>query len=100
SDHVRPAARPPPGRSLMRAAVLTGAHTFEVGDVPDPTPREGELVLQVRACGICGSDLKAHKSMPAGTVMGHEFCGDVVAVGPRTEGGWRERALVGGAATR
>jgi (R,R)-butanediol dehydrogenase/meso-butanediol dehydrogenase/diacetyl reductase len=78
----------------MRAAVLTGAHTFEVGDVPDPTPREGELVLQVRACGICGSDLKAHKSMPAGTVMGHEFCGDVVAVGPGTEGGWREGTLV------
>jgi 2-desacetyl-2-hydroxyethyl bacteriochlorophyllide A dehydrogenase len=78
----------------MRAAVLTDAHTFEVEDVPEPTPREGELVLEVRACGICGSDLKAHKSMPAGTVMGHEFCGEIVAVGAGTDGGWREGQLV------
>jgi (R,R)-butanediol dehydrogenase/meso-butanediol dehydrogenase/diacetyl reductase len=72
----------------VRAAVLNAEHTFDVEDVPDPTPGPGELVLRVLACGICGSDLKAHTMLPSGTVLGHEFCGDVVAVGSEVEG-WR-----------
>jgi (R,R)-butanediol dehydrogenase/meso-butanediol dehydrogenase/diacetyl reductase len=74
----------------MRAAVLNDAHDLEVAEVPDPFPGPGELVLRVTACGICGSDLKLRPAMPAGLVMGHEFCGDVVAVGGGTEGDWRE----------
>ena len=45
-------------------------------------PGPGDLVVRVEACGICGSDLKAHGHMPGGIVMGHEFCGEVVAVTP------------------
>jgi D-arabinose 1-dehydrogenase-like Zn-dependent alcohol dehydrogenase len=41
----------------MRAAILNDDHHLEVGEVPDPAPGPGELVLQVTACGICGSDL-------------------------------------------
>ena len=41
------------------------------------------------ACGICGSDLKMRPSMPAGLVMGHEFCGDIVALGSDVAPGWR-----------
>jgi 2-desacetyl-2-hydroxyethyl bacteriochlorophyllide A dehydrogenase len=78
----------------MRAAVLNDDHTFDVGDVADPTPGERELVLQVRACGICGSDLKSHTMMPPGSVLGHEFCGDVVAVGSAARDRWREGQLV------
>ncbi len=74
----------------MRAAILTGDHTFQVADVPDPSPAKGELILRVSASGICGSDLKAYKAMPAGSVLGHEFCGEIAAVGPGTEGSWRE----------
>jgi len=74
----------------MRAAVLNDQHTFDLVDLPDPTPGPGELVLEVRACGICGSDLKAHSFFPAGTLLGHEFCGEVVAVGADTAGAWRE----------
>ncbi len=44
----------------MRAAVLTEDHTFVVDTLPDPVPRSGELVLTVRSCGICGSDLKSY----------------------------------------
>jgi (R,R)-butanediol dehydrogenase / meso-butanediol dehydrogenase / diacetyl reductase len=74
----------------MRAAVLTEKHTFEVADVPDPSPEPDELVLRVIACGICGSDLKAHTMLPAGSVLGHEFCGEVVAIGADGVGTWRE----------
>jgi (R,R)-butanediol dehydrogenase/meso-butanediol dehydrogenase/diacetyl reductase len=74
----------------MRAAVLTEQHTFEVAEVPDPSPEPDELVLRVNACGICGSDLKAHTMLPAGAVLGHEFCGEVVAVGADSREKWRE----------
>jgi (R,R)-butanediol dehydrogenase/meso-butanediol dehydrogenase/diacetyl reductase len=42
----------------------------------------------VRDCGICGSDLHAVKSMPPGTVFGHEFSGEVAAVGEGVSG-WK-----------
>jgi (R,R)-butanediol dehydrogenase / meso-butanediol dehydrogenase / diacetyl reductase len=78
----------------VRAAVLTGDHVFEISQVPDPVPGEGELVLRVTASGICGSDLKAFKRMPAGSIMGHEFCGEIAAIGPQVDGSWREGDLV------
>lgn len=74
----------------MRAAVLNDARDLVVTEVPDPTPGAGELVLAVTACGICGSDLKLRSHMPAGLVMGHEFCGEVVAVGREAASDWRE----------
>lgn len=77
----------------MRAAVLTDAHDFEVVDIPDPTPGPADMVLRVEACGICGSDLKAHAFMPAGAVLGHEYCGEVVALGGEVAG-WREGDVV------
>lgn len=72
----------------MRAAVVNEAHSFDIVEVPDPAPGAGELVLRVHACGICGSDLKAVANMRVGLVMGHEFCGEVVAVGAGAEA-WR-----------
>jgi (R,R)-butanediol dehydrogenase / meso-butanediol dehydrogenase / diacetyl reductase len=74
----------------MRAAVSAGGG-FELATLPDPVPGSGELLVRVAACGLCGSDLKARGVFPDGTVMGHEFGGEVVAVGPDTEG-WRDGA--------
>ena len=74
----------------MRAAVIGADASFSVETLDDPTPGPGELVLRVTGCGICGSDLKARPAMPAGTVMGHELCGEVVAVGPAPPTRWRE----------
>jgi (R,R)-butanediol dehydrogenase / meso-butanediol dehydrogenase / diacetyl reductase len=65
----------------MRAAALKESGGFEVVQVDDPTPGAGELVLRVHACGICGSDLKSYRHFPTGAVLGHEFCGEVVALG-------------------
>ncbi len=79
----------------MRAGVVTDTGAIEVETVADPQPGPGQLVLRVTSCGICGSDLKSRPAMPHGTVMGHEFCGQVVAVGEPTDGPapshpWRE----------
>jgi (R,R)-butanediol dehydrogenase/meso-butanediol dehydrogenase/diacetyl reductase len=73
----------------MRAAVLTDDHRLEPAEVPDPAPGPGELLLRVEACGICGSDLKVRSLMPSGYVMGHEFCGEIVAVGRDIGDEWR-----------
>ena len=81
----------------MRAACfLEPGSPMRIEELPDPAPGPGEIVLAVRGCGICGSDLHATElpgRVPAGTVMGHEFAGEIVAVGegatgPR--GPWRE----------
>jgi 2-desacetyl-2-hydroxyethyl bacteriochlorophyllide A dehydrogenase len=69
----------------MRAAVIDKPNEIHVGDVPDPTPKAGEVVVQVGACGICGSDLNIAAGLfpptPFPIVPGHEFAGTVVAVG-------------------
>lgn len=72
----------------MRAALTTQDHGFEVVEIPDPTPGPDELLIRVRGCGICGSDIKAQPFMPAGVVMGHELGGEIVAVGSDC-GGWK-----------
>ena len=74
----------------MLAAVVGADGSMSVEQVADPMPGSGQLLLRVSGCGICGSDIKARSAMPGGTVMGHEFCGDVVGVGPQVSGDWRE----------
>jgi (R,R)-butanediol dehydrogenase / meso-butanediol dehydrogenase / diacetyl reductase len=62
---------------------------LEVAEVPDPVAGPGELVLRVKAAGICGSDLHAagrNFHMPPGTIMGHELSGVVEAIGEGVEG--------------
>jgi L-iditol 2-dehydrogenase len=50
---------------------------------PAPEPGPGELVLALRGCGLCGTDLfKLDHGVAAGTVLGHELVGSVVAIGP------------------
>jgi (R,R)-butanediol dehydrogenase/meso-butanediol dehydrogenase/diacetyl reductase len=74
----------------MKAAIVTDEQGLDIVELPDPAPGPGDLVLRVTACGICGSDFKAVHSLPRGTVMGHEFCGEVVAVGRDLTGEWKE----------
>lgn len=75
----------------MRAAVFKGLHQpLEVEALPDPTPGEGEVVVRVGRCGICGSDLHMSEQemfgARRGDVFGHEFAGEVVALGKGAEG--------------
>ena len=75
----------------MLAVTFQALHQpLAVATLPDPTPGEGEVVVQVGRCGICGSDLHMTED-PAygckhGDVLGHEFAGEVVALGKDTEG--------------
>ncbi len=70
----------------MKAVTFQALHTpLEFENIPDPTPGEGELVVKVGRCGICGSDLHmtedAAYGCKHGDVLGHEFAGEVVALG-------------------
>lgn len=69
----------------MQAALLEDLNKFTVKDIDKPTPKSGEVLVKVMAAGTCGSD--SHK-MIAGwkygypAIMGHEFAGQVVELGP------------------
>jgi 2-desacetyl-2-hydroxyethyl bacteriochlorophyllide A dehydrogenase len=64
----------------MRAVVSRTPGELVLEEVPEPRPALGQAVLRVLACGICGSDLHVHqhKLLPPGSIMGHEFCGEVI----------------------
>ncbi len=69
----------------MRAAIIDTPGKIRVGNIPDPTPKPDELVIRVDACGICGTDLHVVDGdsplVRYPIVPGHEFAGEVVAVG-------------------
>jgi 2-desacetyl-2-hydroxyethyl bacteriochlorophyllide A dehydrogenase len=67
----------------MRAARCPEAGRIEIEDAPRPTPGPGEVVVRVRSCGICGSDLHwYHGQMMVPRVCpGHEIAGEVADVG-------------------
>jgi 2-desacetyl-2-hydroxyethyl bacteriochlorophyllide A dehydrogenase len=69
----------------MRAAVIKSVGEIGIETMADPTPGPGEVVVQVAACGLCGTDLHILQGEFAPTlpiVPGHEFSGTVVACGP------------------
>ncbi len=93
----------------MRAAVLRAGEIVVRDDVPDPEPEFGQVLVQVKACGICGSDLHFAKhganmlalgqemegipdmgrtppDLGRDIFMGHEFSAEVLDVGPDTVG--------------
>ncbi len=68
----------------MRAAVIEAPGKVTVTDVPDPAPGPREVVVDVAACGLCGTDLHILQGEFAPTlpvVPGHEFAGEVVGTG-------------------
>src|SRR6266699_4827749 len=69
----------------MRAVVIDAPGRFRVDSLPDPTPGPGEVLVRVGACGICGTDLHLiDGDSPLARyplIPGHEFAGEVVALG-------------------
>ena len=76
----------------MKAAVLYGTGDIRIEERPQPTADTNEVVLKVKAAGICGSDLHLFKSGDLSvfrnkpSVLGHEFSGEVVEFGPEVKG--------------
>lgn len=69
----------------MKAAVFYAPGDLRIEQRPDPQPGPGEVVVRVAACGICGTDRHIHHGefhTDRGTIIGHEYAGQVVAVGP------------------
>ncbi len=73
----------------MKAAILHGGGDLRFETVTDPAPGPGEAVVRVHACSICGSDLHAfhgkHPRLTFPRILGHEFAGDIVALGKGME---------------
>jgi threonine dehydrogenase-like Zn-dependent dehydrogenase len=90
----------------MRASVLRDGHMVYRDDLPEPVPGPGQVLVAVRCCGICGSDLhfashgaevvslSSEMSRGAGGMnvdlsldvfMGHEFSAEILEPGPGTD---------------
>lgn len=74
----------------MLAAVLEGVGQLVLRDVPRPTPGRGQVVVRIRACGICQTDYSAftgrRMNWQAPMIMGHEMTGVIDELGPEVEG--------------
>src|SRR4051794_41971393 len=76
----------------MKGVVLAGDRRVEILDFPDPAPGPGEVVIEIKASGMCGSDLKFYRAAGGAAALGfktsggpliagHEPCGVVAAGG-------------------
>ena len=75
----------------MKAAVLHGIGEVRIERRPVPKPKRGEALIRVRAVGVCGSEIHYYSKGRIGAavvdkpmVLGHEFSGEVAAIGPST----------------
>lgn len=73
----------------MKAAVLTNKLQMEIKEQAVPVPGEQEVIVKVKACGICGTDQHIYHGQPGSAavqypiVLGHELAGEVVQVGAK-----------------
>ena len=82
----------------MRGIVFLGDRELEMGSFPDPTPGPGEVIVEIKASGMCGSDLHSYRQPKSVRtpdkycIAGHEPCGVIAAFGPGVS---EERAPIG-----
>jgi threonine dehydrogenase-like Zn-dependent dehydrogenase len=91
----------------MKAAVTTGVkREIVIEEIPKPSVKPGKLLLKIKYCSICGTDLEyldnslAYRpggALKAGAILGHEYCAEAVEIGEGVEG-WSigERATISG----
>lgn len=77
---------------MMKAAVFYGEKDISTEELPLPEIKDDEVLVQIKACGICGTDVHIYNGdegaakTPSGTVLGHEFSGVVVKAGAKADG--------------
>ena len=75
----------------MKSAVFYGKHDLRIEETPIPQPGERDVLIQVKACGVCGTDVhiyegdKGAAEVTPPTILGHEFSGVVAAVGGKVK---------------
>lgn len=70
----------------MRCVKLKGVKKFEIGEIDVPVSDGNNVIIDVKKCGICGSDIHYWDAgEPVGLVMGHEYCGVVSDIGSRED---------------
>src|SRR5690606_16815992 len=74
------------GYQAMRAAIFKGAgRPVAIENIPDPKPGEGQVLVKVGRCGVCGTDVhqtsEHSNALPVGSRFGHEYCGEIVEIG-------------------
>jgi threonine dehydrogenase-like Zn-dependent dehydrogenase len=76
------------GRECMKAAVLVDPHKMVIEDAPRPAAGEGEVLLKVDCCGICGTDVEFYEtgSYNPNWILGHECSGVIAEIGSGVEG--------------
>ena len=79
----------------MKAAVFHGSRDIRVEEVETPRLEAGDILIRIRACGICGSDLHTYKYglfldlsglVNSKRILGHEFSGEIAEVNGQVEG--------------
>ncbi|MFD6697949.1 MULTISPECIES: NAD(P)-dependent alcohol dehydrogenase [unclassified Microbacterium] len=89
-----PAVPASPVPTRMRAAVLLAPHRIEIQERPTPAPAPDEVLIEVAAVGVCGSDVHYYEAGRIGDfvvdeplILGHEVSGRIVAVGADVDPG-------------
>ncbi|MBT4160604.1 MAG: zinc-binding dehydrogenase [Gammaproteobacteria bacterium] len=79
----------------MKAAVFHGPRDVRFEDIAKPDLEDGDILLRVKACGICGSDLHTYRHgmflqlgnpIESGRILGHEFSGEVAEISGDVQG--------------
>jgi L-iditol 2-dehydrogenase len=76
----------------MKAAVLSAPGIIEIREMPVPVPSDGELLIKLKACGICTLEQRLYAGamkMPLPVIPGHEAAGEIVSVGPAVVGDYK-----------
>jgi L-iditol 2-dehydrogenase len=83
----------------MKTVLYPAFDDLIIADQPEPTIAPNEVLIQVAACGVCGSELDSFRARsprrPPPLIMGHEYCGTIASVGSAVSG-WREGQKVVG----
>lgn len=78
----------------MRAVIWEKPGELRIADTRDPEPADGELIVEVSVCGVCGTDVHIADGhfppTPYPIIPGHEFCGRIVARGNSVPDVWLE----------
>jgi L-iditol 2-dehydrogenase len=74
----------------MKVAVVESPGKVGLVEMPTPVPQRGEVLVKMRACGVCGTDVeKVYGEGVSGKILGHEAVGEVAEIGDGVEGARR-----------